>query len=269
MHKSLSNPVSEEDLKRYEKSANAIVLGGGDGLPVTGESGPKGFVKILGKPMVEWVIEALIQARSINKIALVIPSDELLSDELRAKIDYVVISDGTFKENIMAGIEAVGTDLHFAGVTGDIPALTPEAVDDLVVRTFRSGADYGYPLISEADLDEQFPGSVRTYVKIKGGKMTGGNMMVASPKSIGNIQALIDDFFDTRKSPTSMARVLGPKFVLKLASGKLDPVDVAGVLGKMLDAPCVAVTTNHASLGADVDKPVDKEVIERALLASR
>jgi hypothetical protein len=116
---------------------------------------------------------------------------------------------------------------------------------------------------------EQFPGSERTFVKIAGGRVTGGNMMVLSPDLVVKAREIGQRFFDTRKSPVKMARVVGLRFMYKMAMGTLDPVDVEAKLGELLGGTCSAIYTSHASIGADVDKPIDLVVSERVMFERR
>lgn len=252
---------------QFEKSVNAIVLGGGDGEPVDGTTGPKGLVPILGRPMLEWVIDALQAAKTVHRIALIVPNAALVSDEIKAKVDFVVESDGSFSDNCVAGIEAVRDGRHVLGVSADVPAITGEAVDDFVVQTLNAGVSFSYPLIRKEVMEAQFPGSARTFVKIKDGNVTGGNFLMGSPEISDKVKDIFQKLFETRKNPLKMARVVGIKFVAKFASGTLDVADVEEKLSEFCEAPCKAIFTDYASLGADVDKPVDLEVTTRVLQA--
>jgi hypothetical protein len=154
-------------------------------------------------------------------------------------------------------------------VTGDIPALTSEAVDDFLTRSLATGADFTYALIRKQDMLEQFPGSERTFVKIADGPVTGGNIMLVNPYLVEQNASLGQALFDTRKSAIRMARVIGFKFVAKLALGKLQVHEVEEKLGEILGGTGAAVYSPYASIGADVDKPVDVVVAERVLYAAR
>lgn len=244
---------------------DALVLAGGDGDVVDHNVAIKGLVPVLGRPMVEWVVDALRAAKTVRKIAVVVPTSEGLGD-WTSKVDELVICDGQFSDNALAGVQALKSELHIVGLSADIPAVTPEAIDDFVVRTLDIGADFSYALIRKQDMLAQFPGSVRTFIKIKDGSITGGNVMVISSDISSRVKEIFQEFFDTRKNPVKMARVVGVPFVVKLVSGNLDPDDVGRKLEQVLKAPCAAVFTTHACIGADVDKPIDVEVVERALL---
>jgi hypothetical protein len=176
-----------------------------------------------------------------------------------------VVSDASFIDNAIAGLSIFDGDRHVFAATGDLPALTADDIDDYVAQSLESGAEFSYPLVRASDMEAQFPGSKRTYVKVDGGLVTGGNVMVLSPGLVQRNREIGQQLFETRKSPIAMARVIGLPFVFKYATGQLRVDDVERKMEQLLGAKCAAIYTAHASIGADVDKPIDVVVAERVL----
>jgi hypothetical protein len=217
--------------------------------------------------MVAWVVEALRASRFVAQIAVVVPSAEDLG-AWADTVDKLVVSDGSFIDNVLAGVDSFRVDRPALIITGDLPALTPEAVDDFVDRSFAAGADFTYPLVRKSDMLEQFPGSERTFVRLKDGPVTGGNMMLINPNLTYRNRDIGQRLFETRKSAAQMARVIGFRFVVKLALGRLEVHEVEAKMEELLGGPSAAIYTSHASIGADVDKPIDVVVAERVLAAA-
>lgn len=245
---------------------DAVVLAGGDGAVIDPACRFKGLLPVAGKPMIEWVVDALRASRSVHEIAVVVPTAENLGDWVD-HADKLVISSGEFMDNLIAGVEAFKDDRLVLVVTGDIPTLTPDAIDDFVAVCLERDSEFAYPLISEEDMQAQFPGSERTYFKLVSGRFTGGNMTVASPSVARRSREIGQRLFELRKSVVSVVRILGMRFVWRLMLGRLDPADVEVKAGEILGCRCVAVITPHASIGADIDKPSDLVVSERVLHA--
>lgn len=243
---------------------DAVILAGGDGAIIDPTVRIKGLVPVAGKPMVEWVVDAMREAETIAEVAVVVPTAENLGT-WADKVDKLVVSSGSFVDNVIAGVDSFRNDRSVLVTTGDLPALTPEAVDDYVVRSLDAGADFSYPLVPREAMEAQFPGSQRTYIRLVTGSITGGNMMVLSPGLVRRNREIGQRLFDTRKSPVKMARVIGVPFIVKLLAGRLDPSDVEAKMGELLGGRCAAIYTEHASIGADVDKPIDVIVAERVL----
>ena len=243
---------------------DAMVLAGGEGAVIDPTVAIKGLVPIAGRPMIEWVVDALRSASTVGEIAVVVPTAEGLGAWAEG-VDHIVVSDASFIDNAIAGCEVFKNDRFVLGATGDLPALTPEAIDDYIERSLATGAEFTYPLVRAEDMEAQFPGSQRTYVRVAGGPVTGGNMLVLSPALVKRNREIGQRLFETRKSPVAMARVIGIPFIFKYATGRLRVDDVERKMAQLLGAKCAAVYTSHASIGADVDKPIDVVVAERVL----
>ncbi len=249
-------------------TVDAVIMAGGDGCVIDPAVSIKGLVTVAGKPMVEWVVDTMRAASTVSRVAVVVPTDQGLGSWVE-KVDELVVSDGSFIDNVVAGVSAFGEERPVVIATGDLPALTVEAVDDYVTRSLASGAELSYPLVSKEAMEAEFPGSQRTYVKIKSGPVTGGNLMVVTPALVRRNTEVAQKLFELRKSPIDLARVVGVSFIFKLLLGRLDPENVANRLAKVFDGECVAISTQHASIGADVDKPIDVVVAERVLFERR
>ena len=193
---------------------DAVVLAGGDGAVIDPSARFKGLLPIAGKPMVEWVVDALRAAELVHEIAVVVPTAENLGSWVD-KVDKLVVSDGQFIDNVLAGVRAFRVERPLLISTGDLPALLPEDVDDYVRMSLATGAEVTYPLVRKSDMLEQFPGSERTFVKIVGGPVTGGNVVLISPEVAERNAEVGQRLFDTRKSALKMARVLSVGFVVR------------------------------------------------------
>jgi molybdopterin-guanine dinucleotide biosynthesis protein A len=242
----------------------AVVLAGGEGLGTEPAPRYKGLTAIAGRPMIAWVVDALDACETVSEIAVVVPDGEDVG-EWGALVDHLVVSDASFMDNALAGLSVFDGQDSVLVVTGDVPALTAAGVDDFVFRSVESGAAFSYPLVSEADMQAQFPGSVRSYVAVDGEKVTGGNMMLVTPEVVRRARDLGELLFEARKSPVALARILGGPFVVRYATGRLRVLDVERKMGDMLGVKCTALHTREASIGADVDKAGDVVLVERVL----
>ncbi|MBS3956398.1 MAG: nucleotidyltransferase family protein [Clostridiales bacterium] len=243
---------------------DAVVLAGGDGAVIDPACRFKGLLPIAGRPMVEWVADALLAAETIREVAVVVPSAENLGKWVD-DVGKIVVSDGSFVDNVVAGLGAFRGERPVLLVTGDIPAITPEAIDDFVRSSLATGADVTYPLVRKEDVLTQFPGSKRTYIRLIDGPVTGGNMMLVNPVLLLANREIGGRIFATRKSPVAMAHIIGIRFVVKLVFGRLTVSEVEQKLGKLIGGTGAAVYTAYASVGADVDKREDVVVAEKAL----
>lgn len=247
--------------------ADVVILAGGDGEVVDPRCRFKGLLITAGKPLVEWVVDAFLAADHVGDIAVVMPTAENLGSWVD-KVGKLVVSDRDFMDNAMAGISAFRSDRPVVVATGDIPLLTPEAIDDFVTRGLATEADFVYPLIRRTDLEQQFPGSDRTYFRLRSGWHTGGNMMLVNPRLVPAVRDIGQRLFTLRKSPIGIVKMAGAGFAIKFVFGRLEPSDLAVKIEQVLGGKGAAVTTHHACIAIDVDKPSDLVLVERTLSGS-
>jgi GTP:adenosylcobinamide-phosphate guanylyltransferase len=243
---------------------DAVILAGGDGEVVDPTCRFKGLLSVAGKPMVEWVIDAFVAAELVNEIAVVMPTAEGLGSWVD-RVDKLVVSDGAFMDNVLAGAESFRVDRPVLVATGDIPLVTPEAIDDLIRASLETGADFTYPLVTREQMELTYPGGDRTYFRLKSGWHTGGNAMLVNPRLLPSARTLGQRLFDQRKNPVGILKVAGLPFVLRFVLGRLEPADLAGKIQELLGGTGAAVLMPHASIFMDVDKPADLVVAERVL----
>jgi 2-C-methyl-D-erythritol 4-phosphate cytidylyltransferase len=114
-------------------AVTAVIAAAGSGERL-GAGGPKAFVPVAGRPMVEWSIEAFRGCRSVEAIVVAVPpghvhdlsGSDTGGDELR-----VVPGGATRAQSVASALAAVGTELvaiHDAAR----PLLTAALVEELV-----------------------------------------------------------------------------------------------------------------------------------------
>lgn len=246
---------------------DAVILAGGTGEVIDPSCRFKGLLPIAGRPLVEWVLDAFLSAKLVGEIAVVMPTAEGLGPWVD-KGGKLVVSDREFMDNVLAGLSAFRDERRVLVATGDIPMLTGEAIDDFVSDSLATGADFTYPIIPREEMEEEFPGSVRTYFRLKTGRFTGGNMMIVNPLLAPGIRDLGQQLFEERKNPVGMLKIAGLGFVVKFIAGRLDPDDLAKKIEELVGGSAAAVLCHQPSLAVDVDKPADRDQVE-SLLAGR
>jgi len=244
---------------------DAVVLAGGQ------EKGPlreitglayRPLIEVGGRLLVNRTLAALRAARRVGRIALVGPEAVTQAAD-PALFDAAAPAGDEFADNILRGVEALHAGGGVLVGTADLPFLTPEAVDDFVARALAAGAAFVYPIVRREVCEAKFPGTRRTYVRLRGGTFTGGNVVLADVDVLRGRRDLIVHLFGYRKKPVRLAQVLGLGFVLGLALGRLDVEQIERRGAQILGARVAAVVTDYPEIGFDVDKPVDLEQARR------
>ncbi|MCL5291727.1 MAG: nucleotidyltransferase family protein [Actinobacteria bacterium] len=242
--------------------ADAVILAGGSSKNLA-DAPVKGVIDINGKPMVEYVLDALVACPEIDRICVVIPPG--IDGVWKAKADAVAENDGTLTQNIALGVGALKSDRMVLILSSDIPLLTPEAVSDFLKRCEDREARLYYPIIPESVARAFFYTMKRTYVKIKEGRFTGGNLTLADPTLIESNVELLEETYALRKSPVKLARLLGVRFILGLFLGNVSVAEVERRVGQILNSPVAAIISPFPEIGLDIDKLSDLEIISAYL----
>ena len=112
--------------------ATAILAAAGSGERLDAE-GPKAFVELVGRPMVEWSLAALAASDSIDRVVAAVPEGR--GDELAREGVEVVPGGPSRSESVARGLERVEGELvvvHDAARPLATPELFDGVVEDLI-----------------------------------------------------------------------------------------------------------------------------------------
>ena len=253
---------------------DAIVTAGGIPLPedrlyseTRGHS--KALLDIAGKPMIQWVLDALSAAKSVDNIIVVGLTDK--TQLVCSKPVHYVPSRGKILDNLRAGaeksLELGKQHKHVLFVSSDIPAISAEMVDWVISAAMQSDGDVYYNVITRQAMEKRFPDSHRTYVHLKDMEVTGGDMNVARTKTVTQKgeDGFLESIFDSRKNPLKQASLVGFGTLFLLLFRRLTLEELAartltrlGLTGRVIVCP-------YAEVGMDVDKPGQLEILRKDL----
>jgi GTP:adenosylcobinamide-phosphate guanylyltransferase len=250
----------------------AIVLAGGipqEGDPLyeytQGEA--KALLDIAGKPMVQWVLDALNASQNIDKIVIIgLPSDSSLTSD---KIAALIPNQEGMIENLRAGLNKVleinPNGQHGLVVSSDIPAITQEAVDWAVGNVGDSEEDIYYNVISRQVMEKRFPDSKRSYIRLKDIELCGADMNVISTRMASSDSDIWNRLANSRKNAIKQAALIGfdTLFLLLFRMVTLD--EAAQKVTKRLNIKGRAIVCPYAEVGMDVDKPFQLEILRKDL----
>jgi GTP:adenosylcobinamide-phosphate guanylyltransferase len=252
---------------------DAILTAGGVPLPEeplydATQGHPKAMVDIAGKPMVQWILDALTDSTEIDNVIIVGLTDK--SGLKCRKQMHFVSNQGKMVENLQAGARKVleiNKKAEFVLIiSSDIPAITGEMVDWVVKTIQEEQVDVIYNVIQRETMEKRFPGSKRTWTKLKDMEVCGGDM------NGGRIRTLVDDdtemwtkITDARKSPLKQAALIGFGTAFKLLTGTLSLQDAETSIMTRLNVTGKAVVCPYAEVGMDVDKPHQLEMMRADL----
>lgn len=255
---------------------DALVIAGG--IPKPGESlyefsqgRSKALIDVAGKPMVQWVLDALGGTKSIERVVIVGLAE---SSGLKCKKPLSFIPNhGGMLDNIRAGAQKISElspkTQNALIVSADIPAITAEMVD-WVSGNFHPGEDDAvYNVIQRSVMEKTFPNSKRTFTKLKDIEVCGGDMNPASIPLILSHTGPWEKIAAARKSVWKQASLIGFDTLVLFLLRALTMDQAAARASKRLGLRARGVVCPFAEVGMDVDKAHHLEILTQHLSAKR
>jgi CTP:molybdopterin cytidylyltransferase MocA len=231
----------------------------------------KALLPIGGRPMTQWVLDALDRSQSVRRVVVVglSPADQALLTG--AKVTANVPNQGSLLGNVEAGAKKVLEQQPDAKkallVSSDIPCLTPAMVDWMVDTCLATDHEVYYGLISQDDMERRFPGSNRTYFALKEGRFCGSDIIVVATSLVGHYHPGWNDIVGARKNIFKQASLVGFDTLLLMLLRQMSIPEAErraqtklGIRGRILRCP-------YAESGMDVDKPHQYDLVKRDLEA--
>lgn len=240
---------------------NAVILAGSnkDNELLEGINN-KAFLPINGRPMLEYIIEAIESSSKVGEVSVIGPVDQL-KEHFKDRINYYYEEKEDLFDNLRTVIEPFKNDEAILLISSDIPLIKGHMIDELIAKCAEVGGDLCYPIVEREQNEKQFPGIKRTYVKLKEGSFTGGNIFYFNPDIVETCAAFAKKFIEYRKKPWKSAQVLGFGFLLKFITGTLTIQGAEKRFSQLLNITGRAVVTDYGEVANDVDKPSDIEVL--------
>ena len=229
---------------------------------------PKAALDIGGKPMLQWVIDALEEAETINTIVVV--GCEEFQDQIQSKkvaswqpaADDMIMN---FKRGADAVLELNPAAQSVAIVSSDIPLITPEGINWVVNQSQKSKEELFYFVIDQPTMEGRFPKSGRSYTQLKDMNVCGGDLSIIHLDLYTKKKDLWNKLSKARKSSLRLAAVIGIDILLLLFLKRLTLDDVILKVTRRLNITGKGLLCPYPEIGMDIDKPQQLELARREL----
>jgi len=249
---------------------DAIVIAGGIPTPEEPlypytQGSAKAMLDIAGKPMIQWVLDALSGAKLVDNVIIIgLPDESVVTC---AKPTHHIPNQGRMLENIKAGVakmrEINPKSEYVLSVSSDIPAITSEMVDWLIETALETRHDIYYGVVKKEVMEARYPGSNRTFTKLKDMELCGADIHIAhhsmttSPEHLATWDVLIGK----RKSPLKQAATIGISTLVLLLLRRISLADTVTRVSRKLGINARVIIWDHAEAAMDVDKPHQFEIL--------
>lgn len=252
---------------------DAIILAGGVPGPDSGlyhetKGRAKAFLEIGGKFMIQWVLDALDQADTINSIVVVGCEDEQAEIHSKKVITFKTSTDDII-QNFRLGAEAVlahnPQSKNVAVVSSDIPLITSKVISWVVNTSLETKDDLYYCVVEQSQMEKRFPNSARSYVKLRDMNVCGGDLAVINLDLYKSREDFWRKIFEARKSYLHQARLIGFDILILLLLKQLTFNDAVRRVTHRLNISGKGLICPYPEVAMDIDKPHQLEIARREL----
>lgn len=251
---------------------DAIVIAGGipqpqDALYSYSHGDSKALIDVAGKPMVQWVLDALSDAKAVDNVIVIGLSAK--NELICKKPVYYISNQGRMLSNIVAGVnkalELNKKTQYVLIVSSDIPAVKAEHVDWLVDTCMETKDDLYYGVCPRDVMETRFPNSKRTYTHLKGMDVCGADMNITHVRMATEHLEMWESLIGTRKSPLKQAGIIGFGTLFALFMRRLTLEDAVQRVCGRIGIKGRAIVWQNAEPCMDVDKPHQLELLREDL----
>jgi hypothetical protein len=229
---------------------------------------PKALLDMGGRTMLERVIDALQGSKYVETIVLVGLEDDM-GMQFQRPIDQYLPDQGSLVGNVLVGANWLRNEYpdmkSVLFSTSDLPALTSANVDSYVESCEPFDKGIYYIFVTKEKMEARFPGSKRTYTKLKGAEIAGGDIAIAQVDLADEHEELWRALTNARKHAWKLARIVGFRVLIKLFFRQLSIADIEELASNIIKRPAMIVLNAPAETAMDVDKPEQLELLRSDL----
>lgn len=247
---------------------NAIVTAGGipqpgDKLYAYSNGDSKALIDVAGKPMVQWILDALGEAKQVDEVIVIGLSAK--SGLTCKKPLHFVSNQGRMLANIVTGVQK-SLELNPKGeyvmlVSSDIPTLKGDMVDWLIKTCMETRDDLYYGVCPREVMEARFPTSNRTFTKLKDMEVCGSDINVIHVSMTTEHLDTWEELIGNRKSPLRQAGVIGFDTLIQLAFRQFTLQGLVERASQRIGIKGRAIIWDRAEPCMDVDKPHQLELM--------
>lgn len=229
---------------------------------------PKAILDIAGKPMIQWVLDAVSEAKSVGRVAVVGLDGSV---ELSCDKPLTLLPDqGSMIGNIRAGLRSIlekdPNAEYVMTVASDIPLVTGEMLDWFIEQTKQSRHELYINMVKRQVLEKRFPGIKRRINRVGNLELRGAaDISIFQPKIIFKTNGVAERLERARGHPLRQLNFIGFDTLFLLMLRRLDLDAFIKRLSKKHDVDLHPVICPYAEIGMDVDEPLHLDIMNREL----
>ena len=227
----------------------------------------KALLDMAGKPMAQWVLDALGASTRVGRV-VVVGLPEGCGLTCMKSLTFVP-DQGNMLSNMEAGakelLKANPQHRQVLVAASDAPAVRTDMIDWLIDTIVKTDKDIYYNVIPQEVMEKRFPGSRRTFTHLKDLVLTGGDVNAINTRVFSSESPLWGRIIAARKNPIEQARLIGLDTVFLLLIRQITLERALKNITHRLGVTGQAIVCPYAEMGMDVDKPHQLELMRSDL----
>ncbi len=232
------------------------------------------LLPMLGRPVIQWVLDELLKSQFVEKIYVVGLKEEDV--ELKGDVEFIPVETASdFIVKAKEGLEYLknkGEDpVNIVFVNADVPGISVKSIDSFYSQLQKyEKYDVLLGVVEQEIVELAFPDSKRAPAKFRDYNLIQGEMLAMSPKIIEEKGEIIQEFSNRRKqrsfnvmvkfvarAPRSWYRIL--KVLLKVAKVRDAIIGVERAFKCKVDV----ILVEDPGFAMDMDLPEDYEILKK------
>lgn len=258
---------------------NAIVLAGGinrvslfDGYV----PGYKGLLRFKGRPLIQYVLDALKNTDEVRRICIVGPVKEI-KRAIDTPQQFEFLSCGqTLIENIQNGLEHFRNYPIVLVIPSDLPLVTPSALKTFLEKCGHKHTNYEanifWSMVPEKNFEGPYGEVKKGFNRFRDISLCHGNLLALTPRLLENRKFVsrMEHIYKARKSSVKAALAVGPLVGLSYLAGvhllrMLSLSQFAKIASRGFGVGLVPIIMDDPRIAVDIDEARDYRFITEQL----
>lgn len=230
---------------------------------------PKALIPIAGRPMIQWVLDAVLESKTIQTL-LIIGLQNKINIGCPKKSIIQMQHAGGIADKLICGAKKIVTicpDIEkIIWISADVPLITGEMLDWYSQEVFKYDFQASYQIVDQALMEAAFPGANRTLWKLKDRKICLADVNCID---INILTAAYDpnikhtELF--RKSPIRLILKIGLWPFISYLSGKMTEKKATSIIQNKYNFKLSLIKSKYPEMAMDIDRIDQYYLVEKLL----
>jgi GTP:adenosylcobinamide-phosphate guanylyltransferase len=252
----------------------ALIMAGssqkeGNPLLMKAQVDNKALIRLQDKYLIEYVLDAIDEAPSIDNIVIVGLKKEQLPERLNKKTVFIEFN-GSRINNILTGLRYHKENLdgsHVVIFPSDIPFMNGAIIEKTIeqMNIEETDMDIYYPLVSKSAFDRTYPNAKRSFRKFREGTYAGGDIITLKVQTGLDNADIINTLVTNRKSMIKYILSFSPLFLVRYLLGILSVNSISMFFEKKFNIFATIFFSEFPEIAMDLDYPDQIEKFDNLL----